>query len=82
LNIRVAALRRSKQPGRITRLAGCTHDELKHRTNFWVMPTWVTESAVMVDGDSCAPPLALALRCLVHSVLRALRCHGWSMALF
>ncbi|KAK9833296.1 hypothetical protein WJX81_004290 [Elliptochloris bilobata] len=43
---------RARQPGLITRLAGCTHEELKHRTSFWVMPTWVTESAINTDGDS------------------------------
>ncbi len=63
MELRCAALKveqrrvsgRARQPGLITRLAGCTHEELKHRTNFWVMPTWVTESAINTDGDSCAP---------------------------
>ena len=45
------SFRRARQPGVITRLASCTLEELRGRSIYWVMPTWVTTSVKEVDGD-------------------------------
>jgi hypothetical protein len=42
---------RARQPGAITRLASCTLEELRRRTVYWAMPTWVVPSMKQVDGD-------------------------------
>ena len=42
---------RAGQPGAITRLASCTLEELRNRSTYWVMPTWVMPSMKEIDGD-------------------------------